>query len=124
MSLAERINGDVAPAMKAKDTVRLEALCAAKTALMNKGIADGKPLAEGDAAKVIEMLIKLRKEAVELSRKGGRRRGRGLRRRDGRTDPSALAVSLPALNQLRVVTVQFCSSAGEARPTIASDRNA
>jgi uncharacterized protein len=64
MSLAERINADIAPAMKAKDTVRLKALRAAKTALMNKKIADGKPLAEGDAAKVIEMLIKQRKEGL------------------------------------------------------------
>jgi uncharacterized protein YqeY len=72
MSLADRINADLAPAMKAKDVVRLEALRAAKTALMNKEIADGKPLAEGDAAKVLEMLIKQRREAVELFRKGAR----------------------------------------------------
>lgn len=72
MSLVDRINADIGPAMKQKDALRLDALRAAKSALMNKEIADGKPLSEGDAAKVVEMLIKQRKEAVELYRKGNR----------------------------------------------------
>lgn len=71
MALAERINADILTAMKAKDAARLDALRAAKTALVKAEDA-GKALDDAAAAKVIEILIKQRREAVELYRKGGR----------------------------------------------------
>jgi uncharacterized protein len=72
MALVERINTDITAAMKSKDAARLDALRGAKTALMNKEIEAGKALTDADAGKILEMLIKQRKEAVEMFRKGGR----------------------------------------------------
>ena len=72
MALGERISADITAAMKAKDAARLDALRAAKTAITLREVDSGKPLSDADAAKVLEVLIKQRKEAVELFRKGGR----------------------------------------------------
>ncbi len=72
MGLTDRIAADILAAMKTKDAPRLDALRAAKTALTNREIEAGKALADAEAAKVLETLIKQRREAVELYRKGGR----------------------------------------------------
>jgi len=72
MGLTERISADITAAMKAKDAARLDALRLAKTELTKREIEAGKPLPDADAAKVLEMLIKQRREAIELFRKGGR----------------------------------------------------
>ncbi len=72
MPLTEKIGADIGAAMKQKDAARLDALRAAKTALTLKEVEAGKPLDDAAAGKVIEILIKQRKEAVEMFRKGGR----------------------------------------------------
>jgi uncharacterized protein YqeY len=72
MGLLEQISADIGAAMKAKDAARLDALRAAKTAITLKEVEAGKPLADPDAAKVIETLVKQRKDAIELFQKGGR----------------------------------------------------
>jgi uncharacterized protein YqeY len=72
MALTERIAADITAAMKQKDAARLDALRAAKAALMKAEVDTGKPQGDPEATKILEMLIKQRKEAVELFRKGGR----------------------------------------------------
>jgi len=52
MSLSERITGDIAAAMKARDQSRLSALRMAKAALMNAAVAKGRDLDDGEAAQV------------------------------------------------------------------------
>jgi uncharacterized protein YqeY len=72
MSLTDRISADIGAAMKAKDAPRLDALRGAKSALTLREVEAGKALSDADAAKVLETLIKQRREAVEMFRKGGR----------------------------------------------------
>jgi uncharacterized protein YqeY len=72
MGLLDRISGDIGAAMKAKDAARLDALRAAKTALTLREVEAGGPLADAEAAKVLETLVKQRREAIELFLKGGR----------------------------------------------------
>lgn len=72
MSLAERISADLTAAMKAKEGARLDALRAAKTALTLREVEAKGALADAEAAKVIEALVKQRREAVEMFCKGGR----------------------------------------------------
>jgi uncharacterized protein YqeY len=72
MALSDRISADLTAAMKAKDAAQLDALRAAKTALTLREVEAGAPLGDAEAAKVLETLIKQRREAVEMYRKGGR----------------------------------------------------
>jgi uncharacterized protein len=68
MSLTEKISSDLKEAMKSKDKVALEAIRAAKTALTiartNQG-ADAV-LSNEEELKIIQKLVKQRKESAEL----------------------------------------------------------
>lgn len=68
MSLTEKISSDLKEAMKAKDKVALEAIRAAKTALTiartNQG-ADAV-LSDEEELKIIQKLVKQRKESAEV----------------------------------------------------------
>jgi hypothetical protein len=72
MPLLEQIQKDMVAAMKAKDEARLGAVRMIKAALKKQEIDSMKPLDEAAEMQVMNTLIKQRKEAAELYRKGNR----------------------------------------------------
>jgi uncharacterized protein YqeY len=72
MPLLDRIQNDLAAAMKARDEARLSALRMIKTALKKLEIDSMKPLDETSELQVLNSLIKQRTESAEMFRKGGR----------------------------------------------------
>ncbi len=72
MPLLDRIQKDMAQAMKAREEARLSALRLIKTALKKHEVDAGKPLDERAEIQILASLIKQRKEAAEAFRKGGR----------------------------------------------------
>ncbi len=72
MSLLDRIQKDMAQAMKAREEARLSALRMIKTALKKHEVDAAKPLDEKAEIQILSSLIKQRKEAAEMFRKGGR----------------------------------------------------
>lgn len=68
MSLESKIMDNMKEAMKAKDTVALEALRAIKSAIIlaktEAGAADG--LSEQDEIKMLQRLVKMRKDSAEI----------------------------------------------------------
>jgi uncharacterized protein len=72
MPLLERLQGEMVAAMKAKDEARLGALRLMKAALKKHEIDSMKPLDEAAEMQILNMLIKQRREAAEMFRKGGR----------------------------------------------------
>ena len=72
MSLLDRIQTDMVAAMKAKEEARLGAIRMIKSALKKHEIDSMKPLDEATEMQVMNTLIKQRKEAAELYRKGNR----------------------------------------------------
>jgi uncharacterized protein YqeY len=72
MPLLERLQGEMVAAMKARDEARLGALRLIKAALKKHEIDSMKPLDEAAEMQILNMLIKQRREAAEMFRKGGR----------------------------------------------------
>jgi uncharacterized protein YqeY len=72
MTPLEKINQDITAAMKAKDTERLSALRMIKTALKNKEIDKMAALDEAEAIKVLQSLLKQRRDSIEQYTKAGR----------------------------------------------------
>jgi len=72
MSLLDRIQSEMAQAMKARDELRLGALRLIKTALKKLEVDSMKPLDEAAEMQVMKSLVKQRAEAAEMFRKGGR----------------------------------------------------
>jgi uncharacterized protein YqeY len=74
MSLKDKITGDITAAMKAKDANRLSALRMAKAALMNEQNKKGADyvLTDEESAKVLQSLVKQRKDSIEQYEKAGR----------------------------------------------------
>jgi uncharacterized protein YqeY len=72
MALLDRLQKDMTEAMKARDEDRLNALRLVKTALKKHEIDSMKPLDERTEQQVLNTLIKQRREAAEMFRKGGR----------------------------------------------------
>jgi uncharacterized protein YqeY len=72
MSLSDQIQADLVAAMRAKDSFRLDALRMIKTAFKNKEVEKGDPLSEDDERKILETLVKQRREAATQFRGGGR----------------------------------------------------
>lgn len=74
MSLTDQIAGDLIAAMKARETVRLEALRAAKTAFTiarsEKGA--GSQLTPDEELKVVQKLVKQRRESAAIYREQNR----------------------------------------------------
>ena len=74
MSLESKIMDQMKEAMKAKDTIALEALRAIKAAIImaktEPGAAEG--LSEADEIKMLQRLVKMRKDSVEIYTKQGR----------------------------------------------------
>lgn len=72
MPLLERIQTEMAQAMKAREEARLSALRMIKTALKKHEVDSMKPLDETAEMQILNSLIKQRKDAAEMFRKGGR----------------------------------------------------
>jgi uncharacterized protein YqeY len=72
MMLTEQVDKDLVEAMKSQDALRLSVLRMMKSALKHKQVEGGKPLSDEQALAVFRTLVKQRKDAAELFRKGGR----------------------------------------------------
>ena len=72
MSLLDRIQKDMVEAMKARDEGRLNAIRMIKSALKKHEIDSMKPLDKATEMQILNSLVKQRKDAAELYRKGGR----------------------------------------------------
>ena len=73
MSLEEKINSDIKAAMLGKQEAALRALRAVKSAiLLAKTSGAGGSLSEDDEMKILQKLVKQRKESVEIFEKQGR----------------------------------------------------
>ncbi|HVT91767.1 MAG TPA: GatB/YqeY domain-containing protein [Bryobacteraceae bacterium] len=72
MGLLERIQKDMVDAMKARDEARLSAVRMIKTALKKHEVDTMKPLDEGTELQILNLLLKQRREASDMFRKGGR----------------------------------------------------
>ena len=72
MSLKERITGDMTAAMKSKDASRLSTLRMVKAAVQNREIEKGGELSDEELTKVLQSLVKQRRDSVEQYEKAGR----------------------------------------------------
>jgi uncharacterized protein YqeY len=72
MALLDQVQKDMVAAMKAKDEARLSALRMMKAALMKQKIDGMKELDEAAELQVMNLLVKQRREAADMFRKGGR----------------------------------------------------
>ena len=72
MALLDHVQKDMAAAMKARDEARLSALRMIKTALMKEKVDSMKELDEAAELRVLNSLIKQRRDAAEMYRQGGR----------------------------------------------------
>lgn len=72
MALLEQIQKDMVAAMKAKDEARLGTVRMIKTALKKHEVDSMKPLDEATEMQVLNTLMKQRREAADLFRKGNR----------------------------------------------------
>ena len=72
MSLKQRIIDDMTDAMRAKDAARLSTLRMVKAAMMNRQIEKGGELTDEEMMKMLQSLLKQRRDSVEQYEKGGR----------------------------------------------------
>src|ERR1700735_5117410 len=72
MPLLDPIQKDMTAAMKGREEARLDALRMIKTALKKHEIDSMKPLDEPTELQILNTLIKQRKEAADMFRKGNR----------------------------------------------------
>ena len=72
MSLLDRVQKDMVEAMKAKDEARLSAVRMLKSALKKHEVDAMKPLDENAELQVLNTIVKQRREAADMFRKGGR----------------------------------------------------
>jgi uncharacterized protein len=72
MALLDRIQTDMVAAMRAKEELKLNAIRMIKTALKKHEVDSMKPLDEATELQILGMLIKQRREAAEMFRKGDR----------------------------------------------------
>ena len=72
MRLADKVNADIAAAMKARAAGRLSALRMVKAAIMNKSVEKGHDLDDTEVVQVIASLVKQRRDSIEQFSKAGR----------------------------------------------------
>ena len=72
MALIDQLQKDLLVAMKAKDELRLSAIRMLKAALMKEKVDTMKVLDEAAEMKVLNMLLKQRRESADMFRQGGR----------------------------------------------------
>jgi uncharacterized protein YqeY len=71
-TLLDRVNTDIAGAMRAREQTKLDALRMLKTALVNRAVEKARPLDEVESLQVVTTLVKQRKESIEQFTRGGR----------------------------------------------------
>jgi uncharacterized protein YqeY len=72
MALLDQIQKDMVAAMKGREELRLDTVRMIKTALKKVEVDSMKPLDEATELQVLNMLVKQRREAADMFRKGGR----------------------------------------------------
>src|SRR5215471_15706409 len=72
MTFLDRINEDLKAAMKSKDPERLSTLRMVKTALKNREIDKMEALTDEEAIKVLQSLVKQRRDSIEQYQQAGR----------------------------------------------------
>jgi uncharacterized protein len=72
MTFLDRINEDLKAAMKGRDSDRLSTLRMVKTALKNREIDKMEALTDEEAIKVLQSLVKQRRDSIEQYQKAGR----------------------------------------------------
>lgn len=72
MPLTQDITTAIADAMRKQDALRLGTLRMLKAALMNREVANGRPLDDGEALQVVASLVKQRRDSIDQFTKGGR----------------------------------------------------
>lgn len=72
MPLLDQLQKDMVAAMKAKDELKLSVVRMVKTALMKEKVDSMKELDEAAEMRVLNMLLKQRRESADMFRKGGR----------------------------------------------------
>jgi len=72
MSLSDRIQGEMAKAVKSKDKQRLSALRMIRSAIQNREIEKRSPLTDEEVVQTLSSLAKKHKESIEQFRKGSR----------------------------------------------------
>jgi len=72
MLLRDKVNADIASAMKAKSAARLSALRMMKAAITNKGVEKGHDLDDAEVLQVLASLVKQRRDSIEQFSKAGR----------------------------------------------------
>ena len=71
-AIGESIGKDIIVAMKARESLRLETLRMAKSAMKNKEIDKREPLTDSEEIAVLQTMVKQRKDAAEQFAKGNR----------------------------------------------------
>jgi uncharacterized protein len=72
MSLSDQLKTDIVAAMKGKEEMRLSVLRMVKAALQLKEVEKMRPLDETESIKLLQTLVKQRKESIEQFAKGNR----------------------------------------------------
>lgn len=72
MTLREKIISDMTASMKAQDAPRTSTLRMVKAAMQNRQIEKGDELNDEDMTKLLNSLVKQRRDSVEQYEKGGR----------------------------------------------------
>jgi uncharacterized protein YqeY len=72
MALIDQVQSDMTAAMKSSDQARLDALRMIKAALMKHKVDTIKPLDQAAELQILNTIIKQRREAAEMFRKGNR----------------------------------------------------
>jgi uncharacterized protein YqeY len=72
MLLRDKVNADIAAAMKAKDAARLSALRMMKAAITNKGVEKRHDLDDAEVLQVLASLVKQRRDSIDQFSKAGR----------------------------------------------------
>ena len=72
MTIQEKVQSQIADAMRAKDQLRLDVLRMMKSAVKLKEVEKMKALEENEVLAVLNTLVKQRKDSIEQFRKGGR----------------------------------------------------
>lgn len=72
MKLSDRVNADIAAAMKAQDHKRLPTLRMLKAAIVNKSVEKARDLDDAEVLQVVASLVKQRRDSIEQFSKAGR----------------------------------------------------
>jgi len=72
MSLAEKIQGDIVVAMRAKDELRLSVLRMVKSAIQLKEVEKIRKLDDTESIQLLQTILKQRKESIDQFSKGNR----------------------------------------------------